>query len=756
MKMLLRFTLLAIVGAGLNAGQKACAQTITINGIISDNSSGEPLELANILLKGISDTTISRGTTTDRNGLYKFSGVEPGQYLFRISYVGYNDYKDTLNVIGEGENINNSVRLIPKDENLTSVDVVYRRRDQNLEAGQQQIRAVDLERVPTPAGSGDLASYLQTLPGVVAAGDRGGQLFVRGGTPSENLSKIDGIIIYRPFHIVGFFSVFPEEMVSDVNFYAGGFGPRYSGRTSSVLDVRLRNGNFNENRFSASVGPFLAEGFYEGPITEGYSSIMVLTRGSLIEQASKFYPDGEQPIRFNSQIAKISLRNDEGTSCSALTLRTFDRGKLDFEGGESYKWNNFLIGGRCALVPKNSNFSFFDVNVGYSYTDNLVGKADKPERSSGISKFNIDVNYMRFFGDVEFEYGFFMDMRWVNFNISDLFQYVTPQEETFISTGGYGKLIFPVGDNLTIEPGIATSVYWSEFNPTYEPRLQISWLPRGNTNERINAALGYYLQPIVGVVDLRDAGSAFTAWMPVPDSEKQMQATHALLGWRQPFGKYVDFSVEGYHKWLKEIPVSSWSVVSQFTTNLSYADGTVQGADVNLEFNSRRFHARIGYGYSITEYESAQPVFKTWFGQESMTYHPAHDRRHQVNLQTGMDFGNFRVDVGWNYGSGLPFSKPIGFDSHLTYGQHLPDVTDEYGTPRILMSRPFNGRLPDYHSLNVSMEQAINFEKVRMKINLGSINTYDQQNLFYYDVQTRRKINQLPFYPYLSLKLETR
>ncbi len=756
MKLYPRLPCFLILIAFLFSGSKSLAQTISVTGIISDNTSGEPLELANVLLKGISDTTIIRGTTTDRNGLFELSRIEPGQYQFRVSYVGYENYEDTMSVDAVGGNINKSVQLIAKDENLEAVDVVYKRRDENLEAGQQQIRVEDLSRVPTPAGGGDLSSYLQTLPGVVSTGDRGGQFFVRGGTPSENLSKIDGITIYRPFHIVGFFSVFPEEMVSDVNFYAGGFGPRYSGRTSSVLDVRLRNGDFYENRFSASVGPFLAEGFYEGPITEGYSSVMVLTRGSLIEQASKFYPDGEQPLRFNSQIAKISVRNDEGTVCSALTLRTFDRGKLDFEGGESYKWNNFLIGGRCALIPKNSNFSFFDVNVGYSYTDNLVGKVNDPERSSGISKFNIDLNYMRFFGDVEFEYGFFMDMRWVNFNISDLFQYIAPQEETFISTGGYGKLIFPIGYNLTIEPGVATSLYWSHFDPSYEPRLQISWLPRGNTNERINAAVGSYFQPVVGVIDLRDAGSAFTAWMPVPDSDKQMHATHALLGWRQPIGENVDFSIEGYHKWLKDVPISTWSVVAQFNTDLAYADGTVQGADVNLEFNSRIFHARMGYGFSVTEYESSQPVFETWFGKKTMTYNPAHDRRHQVNLQTGLDLGNFKVDIGWNYGSGLPFSKPIGFDSHLAYGPHLPDVTNDYGTPRILMNRPFNGRLPDYHSLNVSAEQTIHFERMIVKVNLGSINTYDQQNLFYYDVQTRREINQLPFYPYLSLKIETR
>src|SRR5690606_35192440 len=114
-------------------------------------------------------------------------------------------------------------------------------------------------------GSGDLATYLQTLPGVVTTGDRGGQLFVRGGTPAENLALVDGIPIYQPFHILGFFSVFPEDLVSSVDFYAGGFGARYSGRTSSVLDVQMRDGNPNKLSGAGSISPFLAEVLAEGP-----------------------------------------------------------------------------------------------------------------------------------------------------------------------------------------------------------------------------------------------------------------------------------------------------------------------------------------------------------------------------------------------------------------------------------------------------------------------------------------------------------
>lgn len=731
--------------------QFAAAQEVSIRGIVSDNNTGTPLDLANVILKGVSDTTILKGTTTDQNGLYKMSGIETGSYIFKVSYVGYKDYEDSFFIHAGRGDIIKSVRLEPYDESLDEVNVTYRRSEQNLEAGQQQIRKLDLQRVPSPGG--DLAAYLQNLPGVVASGDRGGQFFVRGGNPSENLTLIDGTKIFRPFHILGFYSVFPEEMVSNVDFYAGGFGPEYNGITSSVLDVRLRNGNFDNNRVSASVSPFLAEGFVEGPISKGKSSFMILSRGSLLEEARQFYPEKEQPLKFNSQIAKVSIRNESGTNCSLLSLRTYDRGKLDDQSSESFMWNNFLFGGRCAFIPKNSSFSYFDVNIGYSRSRNLVGTRSNPERNSVTSEFNIDVKYIRYAGKVKIDYGALMDMRWLNFDISDLFQHIEPQDESIIKMGAYGQASIPIGEKLFVKPGVSANLFWSHFNPIYEPRLQVSWLPRNNTNERINASIGRYYQPIAGIMDMRDAGSAFTAWMPAPESDKMMQSTHAILGWRQPVGDNLDFSVEGYHKWMKDIPISSWSVLPSFDTNLSYADGTVIGTDVSVQYNANVLYARAGYGYSVTTYKSNQENFESWFGEATLEYHPGHDRTHQVNLQTGVEVGNFSFNIAWSYGTGLPYSRPYGFDSFIQYAPHLADVTENYGTPRILLKRPFNGRLPDFHSLNLSAEQAFDLDRSRFIINLGAINTYNQKNLFYYDIQNQRTIYQLPIYPYASLKV---
>lgn len=733
------------------------AQSITVRGTVIERQTGEPLELATILLNSLSGPEYQRGTTTNRNGVYDISRLRPGEYLFRVSFVGYRSYFDTLRIAASEEDqvINKSVRLSADNENIGDLEVTGRRRDVNLEAGQQKIRKVELSRIPTPAGSGDLASYLRTLPGVVATGDRGGQFFVRGGTPAENLALIDGITIYRPFHILGFFSVFPEEIISDVDFYAGGFGPRYGSRTSSVLDVKLRNGDFEEHKVTASVSPFLSEVMAEGPLDKGRASYIVMNRGSLLEQSSRLHPEGTQPLRFNSQYFKMSRRNKRGANCTATGLRTYDRGRLDYDGEEVFQWSNFLLGGRCAIIPEVTNVSYFDVNLNLTRTNNMVGQAGVSERSSTITKVDLDLNYLAYFGKLEVEYGTGMDMRWMNFNISDMFQFLHPTKEEFITNDAYLKVNIPVGERMNIQPGFRTSVFWSDFKPTIEPRLQFSWKPRGNVNERLNAALGYYLQPVAGVADSRDAGTAFTAWMKVPDTNEQTKAIHALLGWRQPVGEYLDFTVEGYHKWLRNIPVPEWTVVAQFNTSLTLADGRSYGSDVTLKYNRSRFFMSLGYGYAYTEYRTTQELLVEWLGKAEHTYYPGHDRRHQVNVNAGVEAGNLTFNAGWSYGSGLPYSRPFGFDSHILLWEHIPDVKNHYGKPRILMDRPFNGRMPDFHSLNVSVEQAFFFSELRMNVQLGAINGYDRDNLFYYDIQNQRRINQLPLYPYLSLKVET-
>jgi len=195
------------------------SQPNIIRGIVTDGQSGQTLGSATISIQRLPEGEVE-GTTTDQNGFYQTGSLVAGEYLFQVRYVGYETYQDTISVNRNSGVISKNVSLNPSSEELEEVTVS----DRGLRGGSGRInvRPEYFGRAPSPAGSSDLVSYIQTQPGVLVTGDRGGQLFVRGGMPSENLILMDGTLVYQPFHIVGFFSVFPEDVVSSVDFFCRG------------------------------------------------------------------------------------------------------------------------------------------------------------------------------------------------------------------------------------------------------------------------------------------------------------------------------------------------------------------------------------------------------------------------------------------------------------------------------------------------------------------------------------------------------
>ncbi len=724
------------------------AQQVQLRGIITDADDGQPVEGANVVLLDENDI-FYRGAATDRNGLFRIGSIIPGTYTLRISYVGYLTLEEPIEITEEPSQIFNA-RIEEDSGMLDEVVITVRSQAARMTAGHQRVSPVDLQRVVTPAAGGDMASYLQVLPGVVATGDRGGQLFVRGGTPSENLSLIDGLTIYQPFHIVGFFSAFPEELLASADFYAGGFETRYSGRVSSVLDVRMRDGNFHNATGSGSLSPFLAEVLIEGPILEGHSSWIGSFRRSQIEHTSPLFLGQEQPVHFESQFLKVTQLSPDGTRCSAMGMHTYDRGKLDTDFGNNFWWRNVVIGGGCTHITSDPDL-FVDFNSGISHLSNGMGGSRETNLSSSITKLSTDLNVSQFVRDIEVRYGINFHMKWLNYDIEEIFQLPSGDIDVLLGLGSYIEASIPMG-NITWRPGTAFTFYTDLFGLTAEPRLRFTWQPFGTDYQEFNAAVGYYSQSITGITDLRDVGSAFLAWMPAPEG-KQMRSLHYLLGWQQRLARGLQLSVEGYHKRVTNLPVTVWSTIAEFTTDLALADGNVYGADIRFEYGTRSFYSFIGYGYSWIEYESAQKSFSEWFGQPIQRYHPAHDRRHQLNAMVTLDVSDYTFSVGWQMGTGLPFTRQMGFDSMLRFDRGLPNVRASYGTPRVILDQPFAGRTPVFHRMDVSVKRTLRMGTTRMEIQLGMINSYDRTNLFYYDVYTQRRIDQLPFAPYGSIKM---
>jgi len=736
---------IAVAAALCCAPAAAAAQQAVILGIVADSGTGRPLERVAIALDA--GGRPAYGTATDRNGFYQIPGIRAGTYTLRIRRIGYVGQEQTV-TLAAGERRRVSVRLAQAAVVLDSIVVTEEGGAAVSDLGRQVVTPADVGLVPVPAGSGDLATYLQTLPGVTTTGDRGGQLFVRGGTPADNLVLVDGIPIYQPFHIVGFFSVFPEDLISTADFYAGSFGARYHGRTASVLDVRLREGNPHGFRYTVSVSPFIAEGLAETPIKG--ARVLASVRRSLVEETSGTLLGATQPLTFESQLIKVTSTHRSNERCSALALRTADRGRLDPEEQESQvAWKNLLFGLRCVTLRPGQ---LLEVHWSYTGSSSDAVARGSSRLHSSVYRVQHDLHATARIGLIPVEAGYEMYLEAMAYDVTELLTGPAAGHDEVWGISVYAEPTVRVGSQIEVRPGVALIA-----SPTggVEPRLRARWEPFGTANGALQGALGLYRQNVVGLSDMRDVSSVFVAWRAAPDGVP-LKALHGMLGWQQPLGGGLRWSVEGYYNRQTGIPVTAWSAVAQYTTRLGRADGRTWGADVRVEYASPRLRGFLGYGYSWTLYEASQREFATWFGEPVQSYHPAHDRRHQINAVLSLDLGAFSASARWQVGTGLPFTRPIGFDEAFDFTRDLYQVRTTVGTTRLLLDKPFTGRLPPVHRLDLSLERAFYMSFGQIVLQAGVINAYGRRNMFYYDLFTGRRLDQLPLVPYASVTLRSR
>jgi len=742
-----RLLLAAVLGSAVVPG--SLTAQAGVQGIVTDAATGTPLEFANVVLEASGVDRYADGT--DRNGYYQIGGIEAGAYILRVERLGYALHEEPLTFFGR-ETPTVSIRLSPEPVTLEEVMVgrgnggAVRR-----ELGRQRVTPIDLARIPVPAGSGDLASYLQTLPGVVTTGDRGGQLFVRGGTHTGNLSLIDGLPIFQPFHIVGFFSAFPENLVANADFYGGGFGPRYSGRTSAVLDVQMRDGDRTQYRGSGSVSPFLAEMVVEGPADRaGRWSWLASARRSLIEETSPSVLGRPEPLRFESQFLKLSFLGDDNARCSAMALRTADRGRMDPEDLVSQvSWENVVYGGRC-VVPHEGSHRLIEADIGVSRVRSSAVVREASGFFSDLERFQLEVITTDLARGIPYEFGVSVSLDETQYDLAELFSQLRSKDFLWVWKS-YVEADINLGERIRMRPGAVLHIT----RPTrgIEPRLRVSWRPWGREEEELSAAIGLYRQTITGISDSRDAGSVFVAWRPTPGN-RPMEALHVLLGWQQTLSPGLHGSIETFYKRLRQIPVPVWNTTAEFDTQLALAKGRVFGADLRIEYARPPFYGFAGYGWSWTEYEAAQDHFSVWFGEPVQRYHPPHDRRHQVNAMLRADLGPLEAAIRWQLGTGLPFTRPLGFDEAFDFRRTIEDVHTTHGRTRSLLEKPYQGKLPAFHRLDISVAGTIGLPFGDVEVQAGAVNVYDRRNLFYYDLYTQRRLDQLPIAPYLSLRLE--
>ncbi|TVP97708.1 MAG: hypothetical protein EA359_19230, partial [Balneolaceae bacterium] len=474
--------------------------------LVFSDEDGLPVAGANVVLYKIANGEADDAAyveVTNRDGFSEIRNIETDSYLLKVSFIGFETFEEVL-IFESGDREERRVYLTPSVEILDDLVVEGERVLAAGEVGIRRISSEQISRIPTPSPGGDLASYLQTVPGVVTAGDRGGELFIRGGTPDQNLVLVDNLPIIKPFHISNLFSAFSDEAIGSVEMYAGGFPAEYLGNTSSVIDVHLKSGNMREIRANAAISPVIHSLHLEGPIQRDRKSLMVHGRKSDIQRYGETLTGEPVPYEFYDIVGRYTYQGDN-ISCYATGVYTSDSGLINPERSREQFWSNRVLGGRC-LYYDTSLDNIIEFTAGYTGYRSTEGPRGVAERSSDVDQFYVHIDLQRILLNQNINYGFrlnygvynsVIDERFTNF---DSFRSTQPVARFYISTE------MELHENLTVQPGVGTQLSTNR-NISFEPRFRLLYLPDGTNRRELSLALGKYNQLVSGIRDERDAGT---------------------------------------------------------------------------------------------------------------------------------------------------------------------------------------------------------------------------------------------------------
>lgn len=764
------------------------AQYGTIKGVIYVKSTGESAAFCNVYLK---ETTI--GTSTDFNGFFTLNKVPVGHYTLVVTSLDFDTLQDIIEV-----QANTTIRKKyygeRKSIRLQEVEISAHQTDKNekVNISVTKIDPIVIHKLPS-IGEPDIAQYLQVLPGVVSTGDQGGQIYIRGGLPVQNKILLDGMTIFNPFHSLGLFSVFDNDIIKQADVYSAGFNVEYGGRNSAIMDIRTKDGNKKNISGKIQASTFSAKLTLEGPIIKQDSnkagasyilsfkhSYLPQTSQSLYKYANDFTNNKTNglPYYFTDIFAKTSFNTQTGSKINFFGFNFND--KADFKNVATFQWKSYGGGTNFYLIPPSSNL-IMDGFVNYSgynikYTNHTISGYTK---TSDVTNFDAGFNFVRFVGRNDIRFGLDANVLGTDYNIQNPnFSPISEQRST-ANVGAYVKFRWILLDkHLVIEPGIRTQYYATlgVFSP--EPRMGIKY---NITNTfRMKAAAGIYSQSLFSANSDRDVVNLFYGYIHGPDSDqfpndyldkngnkKQtnssvQKAFHAVAGIEYDFLKFFEVNVESYYKFFNTIiNVNRDKLYDDNQINQNIPDiykkvyvieqADAFGADFTLKYESKKWYIWIVYSYMLTN---------RWLGNattgEVFNYPPIFDRRHNINIVTSYNFGNkkqYEINIRWNFGSPYPFTPTQGFypniqfNNNINYNYTTSNANLGY-IPGVLNS----GRLIDYHRLDIGFRYFYKFtEKTKLEFNAGATNIYNRKNIFYVDRFTFDIIYQLPVMPYLTM-----
>ena len=780
--------LILILSAGVflrpAAGFPQKADTGTISGYVYDQASGEALIGANVFLAG---TTI--GGSSNVSGYFVITGIPQGTYTIEARYIGYKPFSREIH-INAGETHKLRIDLEQSIINMQTVVVTadsgrISERLFNKPVSQLEMDARALNRIPQIAEA-DLLRSLQTLPGILPVSDYSSALYIRGGTPDQNLYLLDGADVYNPEHAFGLFSTFNTDAIKKVEVSKGGFGAEHGGRLSSVLNVTNLDGNRNRAEGVVAISLLSAKSTLQFPLGDFGSLSGSLRRTYFDKTVGKAIDDIPEYYFYDGNIkAFIDIDHANKLTISGFggqdNLDVIFNPDADNSAGFNYVWGN-----RTGSVRWTHLFSprlFMNMLVTGSRFASDFGFTESIE----VSEYNT-ISDITVKGDFEFHGSEKLIARFglEQKTLRTVYQHGFPGGRVDVRsrsrhTALYGTLNWRPSPLWDVRAGVRGNYFSSDSTfLDFSPRFSAKYRLTETTN--LKFASGRYFQY------LHRIPRPFFAdiWTTSNKYQSQSRSDHFIFGFEQEIAEQYSLEIETYYKSYRNLFSFNYFLITEiepggyennepvYTTTdglFNRGDGFSRGLELLLRRDTGAITGWIGYALARTEY-TVDGI------NQGRSYPPRHDRTSTVNIVANIDIKNalrelrgagFQPDKSsWQLGLNFVYSsgQPITLPSSAYTANATPDYDGSGGFGNgptgnasfQLYPTTINAyRLPPYARLDLSITWRRSFGSWSMTPYLQIYNIGNRKNVWFVlfedesteeqIVQNARPFNMLPLLP---------
>ncbi len=687
-----------------------------ISGHILDSESGESLIGASVLIK-----ELGVGTISNSYGFYSLS-ITPASYTLICSYIGYEDYVQKVDMT---KDLRLEIELTPSSEELDEIQVKGERRDQNIkqvEMGVEKLQPHTIKSIPALMGEVDLIKAIQLLPGVQSTSEGGSGFSVRGGSPDQNLILLDEATVYNASHLMGFFSVFNNDAIKDLKLYKGDVPSQYGGRLSSLLDVRMKDGNSKKFEGAGGIGTISSRLTIDGPLKKDKTTMLLSGR--------RTYMDLFLPLSSDEDVRDSRLYFYDASM--KLTHRLNDNNRLYVSGylGRDVMKSSFFrmgFGNKTFTARWNHIFNqklFMNLTTVWSRYDYELGTAeDEPESwlwESDLEDIGLKADF-GYYITPEHSLKFGLQSSHHTFNpgaamgVGDqsIFGEYIIGKNYALEHAAYLEHQHKIGDKLVLKYGIRASLFQNigdgtvyDFDNSYEvvdstvynsgevhknywglePRFGVNYLFAKDWSFKFNYNRS---RQTIQQATNTSAGSPLDIWFPASPNVKPQVADQFALGiFRNLQNGVYQLSVEAYYKDMKN--TIDFADHAELLLN-KYLEGELRVGKAKAygtEFLVKKTEGKLtGWiGYTLSRSERKIPEIN-----DGKTYSAPFDKTHDLSVVLNHQLSKrVSLSANWVYSTGQPITLPV--QRYEVNGTIIPYYSERNGA-----------RYDDYHRLDLSL-----------------------------------------------------